>query len=182
MKSEQLQCIDYAIEMTRNKGVPFNTRNAMSAALSQYYFNSNSGGFTKNGNARGYLETLSKNDIEKELLIEIIKKQACATRKGYHQKLSTSKTFDDEDLTIEDTELLLTGIMNQTRMEAVKYLLEKYPKLINQLIDSFVDARYFNESYGMQELDIENPYYQNMIDKIENYYSELKVNEQSKQY
>lgn len=181
MKSEQLQCIDYAIEMTRNKGIPFNNKNAMTAALSQYYFNLNSGGFTKNGNARGYIETLSKEDIEKELLIEIIKKQACATRKGYPQKLSTSKTFND-DLTIEDTELLLVGTMNQNRMEVIKYLLEKYPKLINQLIDSFVDARYFNQSYGMKNLDVENPYYQHMIDKIESYYSELKTNEQTKKY
>lgn len=181
MKSQQLQVIDYAISMTRNKGGQFNSLGTMSSALKHYYHFAKSEGFTSNGNARKYMETLSNDDIEKELLIGIIKKQACATKNGYNQKLSTNKTFND-DLTVEDTELLLIGTITQDRMEVVKYLLDKYPKLINNLIDSFVDTRYFSPQYGIEQLDQEFPYYQNMLDKIENYYAGLKVDQQPKQY
>ena len=182
MKSYELQCIDYAVYITMKKGEGFNKHEYIAEALKQYYFYNHEKGFTSNEGARGYIENLTKEDIEKELLIEMIKKQACATKKGYPQKLSTNKTFDDDDITKEDIELLLIGTMNHNRMEVIKYLLDKYPKIVNTLIDSFVDARYFSPQYGMEQLDQYLPYYQSAIDKIESYYAELKENKQSKQY
>lgn len=133
-----IEIIDYAIKATMDKGGSFSSENYISSALKQYAKLNYSKGFTSNKSARKYIETLSKDDIDRELLKNIIKKRAYAETNGYNVLLNTNKTINDE-LTISELELILIKNMDEAPLDVAKYLLDKLPKVRSLLINSFVD-------------------------------------------
>ena len=52
--------------------------------------------------------------------------------------------------------MLIFNALSTMHMDAVDYIIQKYPKLIDLMVKSFVDSRYFDTSYKIEKLDDEN--------------------------
>ena len=69
-KDYNLQCIDYAVAMTREKAIltpelaKLNSVGHLSEAIVEYMFNGNAKGFSSNGDGRKYILGLTKEDFE----------------------------------------------------------------------------------------------------------------------
>ncbi|MBP3635866.1 MAG: hypothetical protein J6J17_05400 [Bacilli bacterium] len=175
-KSTELNIIDYSCIKTMSKGGAYASFENIALALKNYINYNDSLGITSLDYARDYLKTLTKDDIEKELLKNVVKKFACSNYHNYMRLLGTEKSFNDE-LNVKEVEFLVFKSISEMHMDGVKYLLEKYPKLIDSLIDSFVSSRYYSESYMIDNLDNDKfitPEYQRLIEKIDSYYQVKK--------
>ncbi len=182
-KDYNLQCIDYAVAMTREKAIltpelaKLNSVGHLSTAITEYMFNGNASGFSSNGDGRKYILSLTKEDFEEQLLKHVVKSKMAKTRNGLLEQLGTNKTFDDE-LSQEDVQILIYRALGEMDMSGIKYILDKYPILYKNLATNFIEDRYFNINLGEQKLDEpipdnQNNYYYNKIDE---YYKELKQN------
>ena len=182
-KEYNLQCIDYAVAMTREKAIlnpelaKLNSIGHLSAAITEYMFNGNASGFSSNGDGRKYILGLTKEDFEEQLLKHVVKSKMAKTRNGLLEQLGTNKTFDDE-LSQDDVQILIYKALGEMDMSGIKYILDKYPILYKNLATNFIEDRYFNINLGEQKLDEpipdnQNNYYYNKIDE---YYKELKQN------
>ena len=154
-KSTELNMIDYSSLKTMSKGGDYSCYENIVAALYNYVMCNNPNGFTKLDDARNYIMSLTKQDIERELLKNIVKKNFCSRYNHYATKLGTNKEFDD-NLGISDAEVLIFNALSTMHMDAVDYIIQKYPKLIDLMVKSFVDSRYFDTSYKIEKLDDEN--------------------------
>lgn len=178
-KEYSLQCIDYAIKMTkeRSKQTPdlakLDSVGHFTEAIVQYMFNGDSKGFSSFGDGRKYIMSLTKEDLEEQLLKHVVKSEVA--KKGMVGKLGTNKTFDD-DLEQADVQILMYKALNEMDMSGIKYILDKYPILYKGLAANFVEDRYFNYNLGEEKLDAPFPdnrtnyYYK----KIDEYYKNLK--------
>lgn len=173
MKSTELSMIDYSILTTMEKGGDYACYENIVSALENYALYDNPNGFTKNKDARNYISSLSKEDIRKELLKNIVKKHYYAIYSGYATILKTNKKFDD-NLNISESELLIFDAVNEMQMESIDNILDRLPKLTELMIESFVDSRYFDRSYMVTNLDsneVSNEECQNLLFKVDAYYS-----------
>ena len=177
-KSYGLQCLDYACLKTMEKGGDYNSVSHISNSIQALLVNGYSAGFTHNEEARNYIKGLNSDDIEKELLLNLIKQKACERIDGNEIISNTTKEFDDSNLSKEEAITLIYNTIDSDKgVKAVKWALSKYPKLYSALSVVFVETRYFDiENYGMNKLDkVElNEKEKSLIDKIEFYYNELK--------
>lgn len=172
-KSYELQCLDYACAMTMQKGGQFNTQLHISTAIHHLLTRGYTNGFTSNEGARGYVEGLDSDKIEKELILNLVKQNACETRYGIRTMLGTNKTFDD-DLTTQESCFLMYKMLKDGGIDSLKWILNKYPKLYSDLSSAFAETRYFNPKYGKDKLDDETSYgnvEQYLINQIEQHYS-----------
>lgn len=179
-KSTELGIIDYSILTTMGKKGDYSSYENVVGALENYVFQDNPMGFTRKDNARDYIKSLSKDDIKKELVKNIVKKHCCAEQNGYATLLNTDKKFVDE-LTISEAELLIFKTISSpnTTMYEFDDILNKLPKLTTLMIESFVDSRYFDRSYMVTNLDsneLLTPDCQNLLFKIETFYLEKQNN------
>lgn len=174
-RSVELNIIDYSVIKTIDKGGDYNSDFNINRAFNDYYFKNNPNGFTRDSDARNYISSLKREDIEKEMLKNLFKKEACAKLKQFTMLLDTEKTFKDK-LTISEAELIVKKLIKNLNMSEVKELLNKFPSVELLLLKSFVQSRYFDPSYGVNNLDNINILDSNeeaLIQKIENYYLEL---------
>lgn len=181
MKSTELSMIDYSILTTMEKGGDYACYENIVSALENYALYDNPNGFTKNKDARNYISSLSKEDIRKELLKNIVKKHYYAIYSGYATILKTNKSFVD-DLNISEAELLILDSIKTMPIIAIDDILKRMPKLTDLMIKSFVDSRYFDRSYMINNLDnngVENNECQNLLFKIDSYYEKSNKNEES---
>ena len=115
-KDYNLQCIDYAVAMTREKATltpelaKLNSVGHLSTAITEYMFNGNASGFSSNGDGRKYILGLTKEDFEEQLLKHVVKSEVA--KKGMVGKLGTNKTFGD-DLDQADVQILLYKALNE---------------------------------------------------------------------
>lgn len=171
-KDTKINIIDYSCSKTMSRGGDYNTFDNIYSALKTYFIDNNSGGFTRLDDARSNIESLTKDDIKVELLKNIVKKEACSNYYNYMRRLNTKKSFDDP-LDTTDAELLIFKSITDMSMDEVEEILNKYPKLNNLLIDSFVSSRYFDDSYKIDNLEdksIMTNEYNKLIEKIDSYY------------
>lgn len=180
-KSTELGMIDYSILTTMGKKGDYSSYENVVGSLENYVFYNNPMGFTRKDNARDYIKSLSKDDIKKELLKNIVKKHYCAEQNGYATLLNTDKKFVDE-LTISEAELLIFKTISSPNITMYEFnnILERIPKLTRLMIESFVDSRYFDRSYMVNNLDsteLLTPECQNLLFKIETFYLEKQNDE-----
>lgn len=171
-RSTELNIIDYSILKTMSRGGDYSCFENAVAALLNYTMYNNPNGFTRLDNARNYIMSLSIDDIEKELLKNIVKKDFCSRYNHYACKLGTRKNFGDE-LDISDAEVLIFNAICTMHMDAVNYIIKKYPELTDLMIKSFVDSRYFNSSYKIEKLEDEKIITDEcamLLKKIDDYY------------
>lgn len=182
-KEYSLQCIDYAVAMTREKAgqVPelakLNSVGHLSEAIVEYMFNGNAKGFSSLGDGRKYIQELTKEDFEEQLLKHVVKSEVA--KKGMVGKLGTNKTFGD-NLDDADIQILMYKALNEMDMSGIKYILDKYPVIYKGLAVNFIEDRYFNYKLGAEKLDAPLPDYQSnyYYNKIDEYYKELKMNKE----
>lgn len=174
--SNTLYNIDYCCNETRRKQGKYNTEKNIANALKLYINNYDSSSFTRNNNARNIINSLDKESIIKELLINLVKKYSYSQSNGYATLLNTKKGFDD-DYSFDEGEFLIIKTIKENKIEVIEYLLNKYPKLLSLLIDSFVSSRYFDVRFGITELDNQQiiPLYNDLINKINSYYDDMKT-------
>lgn len=180
-KSTELGMIDFSILTTMGKKGDYSSYENVVGALENYVINNNPMGFTRKDNARDYIKSLSKDDIRKELLKNIVKKHYFAEQNGYATLLNTDKKFVDE-LTISEAELLIFKPISSPNITMYEFnnILERIPKLTKLMIESFVDSRYFDRSYMVNNLDsteLLTPECQNLLFKIETFYLEKQNDE-----
>lgn len=172
-RSRELSMIDYSILTTMGKGGDYACYENVVGALEDFVFKNSTMGFTRKDDARNYISSLSKDEIRRELIKNIIKKHYCSIYNGYATVLKTSKKFDD-NLNISESEILIFNAVNEMQMESVDNILNRLPKLTELMIESFVDSRYFDRSYMVTNLDnneISNDEYQNLLFKVDAYYA-----------
>lgn len=172
-RSRELSMIDYSILTTMGKGGDYACYENVVGALENFVFKNSTMGFTRKDDARNYISSLSKDEIRRELIKNIIKKHYCSIYNGYATVLKTSKKFDD-NLNISESEILIFNAVNEMQMESVDNILNRLPKLTELMIESFVDSRYFDRSYMVTNLDnneISNDEYQNLLFKVDAYYA-----------
>lgn len=172
-RSRELSMIDYSILITMGKGGDYACYENVVGALEDFVFKNSTMGFTRKDDARNYISSLSKDEIRRELIKNIIKKHYCSIYNGYATVLKTSKKFDD-NLNISESEILIFNAVNEMQMESVDNILNRLPKLTELMIESFVDSRYFDRSYMVTNLDnneISNDEYQNLLFKVDAYYA-----------
>lgn len=173
---DTIEVIDYAVMKTMAKGAAYADPANIKSKFKNYYYYGDSTGFTRDGNARDYISSLSENDIKKELLKNIVKLKACAGYNGYRASLlSVKKSFGDE-LTYEELEFLLYQNIEGYPLDTIEYIFEKYPIYLSMVMDNFVTKRYFSSGYGISKLEDKNilsPYYQNLLSKIDKYYMNI---------
>ena len=180
-KDYNLQCIDYAVAMTRERAsqtpelAKLDSVGHLSEAIVEYMFNGNASGFSSHGDGRKYIVGLTKEDFEEQLLKHVVKSEVA--KRGMLGKLGTNKTFGD-DLDGADIQILMYRALNEMDMTGIKYILDKYPILFKGLAANFIEDRYFNYKLGEEKLDVPLPDYQNNFyyNKIDEYYKELKQN------
>lgn len=176
-RSTELKIIDFSSLETMNKGGEFSSYENMVAILENYIFYNNPNGFTKKDEARNYIKSLNPDDIRKELLKNIIKKHYCADLNSYASILGTNKGFND-DLSVPEADFLLFNAVSQMQMISVDNIIDRYPKLTDLMVKSFVNSRYFDRSYLANNLDnININECQNLLFKIESYYAEKANND-----
>ena len=181
MKSTELNIIDYALTKTMDKGGAYASLDNIVLALDKYLVHNVPSGITSNGDARNYIMSINQDDIMRELLKNVVKKNFAAIHNSYAVKLGTNKTFDDE-LGVDDVDILIYDALSSMPMEAVVYILEKNPKVVDSMVKSFVESRYYNPSYTVKKLDDENIVTDEcarLLNKIDGYYYE-KENGSSK--
>ena len=168
--------LDYAIKKTIDKGGHFNDEKYIKDALQQYVELDISKGFTSNYDARENIESLSKDDIDRELLKNVVKKRAYAESNGYNILINTNKRIND-DLNVSELEVILIKYMKNSPIDITDYLVKKHPKIRSLLIESFVGSRYFRSDYGGDELDKQemSKYYRTLLNRIDEYYNDLKL-------
>lgn len=172
-RSRELSMIDYSILTTMGKGGDYACYENVVGVLEDFVFKNSTMGFTRKDDARNYISSLSKDEIRRELIKNIIKKHYCSIYNGYATVLKTSKKFDD-NLNISESEILIFNAVNEMQMESVDNILNRLPKLTELMIESFVDSRYFDRSYMVTNLDnneISNDEYQNLLFKVDAYYA-----------
>ena len=177
MLKNNLEKIDFACKETMKKGEDYSKQSQIYLALRNYMKDGNAIGFTRERNARDYIKSLSIDDIRKELLKNIVKKQSCSFYYGYSVRLGTEKTFDD-NLEVDECEVLMVNAIKDMDMNDVDYLLDKKQNINNLLIESFCNSRYFNPSFGENNLDDEkilSPIYEKLLDKVDKYYSDKEI-------
>lgn len=182
MLNNNLEKIDFACMETMKKGEDYSKQSQIYCALRNYMSYGDLRGFTRNAGAREYMKSLSVDDIRKELLKNIIKKQSCSFYYGYSVRLGTEKTFDD-NLEVDECEALMVNAIKDMDMNDVDYLLDKKQNINNLLIESFCNSRYFNPSFGENNLDDEkilSPTYESLLNKVDKYYSSKEIKEAKK--
>lgn len=177
-----IEIIDYAVMKTMAKGGAFALPDNIKSRLKNYYYYGDSMGFTRDGNARDYISSLSSNEIKKELLKNIVKCKACTIYNQYKGGLlSVQKSFGSK-LDYNELEFLLYENIEKYPIDIIENVFQEYPEYLSMVIDSFVDKRYFSEGYGISKLEDNNiisPYFQNLLDKIDNYYVDENDNNNS---
>ena len=188
-KDYSLQCLDYAIGVTRQKPRTekhnFNSATYLTGAIMQYLEKNNAQGFTSANDARAYIvgdnkrgiPGITKENIEEQLLKHVIKSISAKERNGFAQSLGTGKDFSTARTT-DDAQQVIYKSMKTMHMEGISYALEQYPDMYKLLAAGFVEERYFDYHMGPQELDqpmnrYENDYY---YQKIDEYYNSARTN------
>lgn len=178
MLKNNLEKMDFACKETMKKGEDYSKQTQIYLALRNYMSSGDLRGFTRNAGAREYIKSLSRDDIKNELLKNLIKKRSCSFYYGYSVRMGTEKKVYD-DLSVDECEVLMVNAIKDMDMNDVDYLLDKKQNINNLLIESFCNSRYFNPSFGENNLDDEkilSPLYKNMLNKVEIYYENKKEN------
>ena len=132
-----------------------------------------------------------------ELLIDFIKD----LKEEFSQKLENNKALNIKEYYLELIKIFLNhvedkkdiyssimihnrnSIMMDILLSAINDdILKRMPKLTDLMIKSFVDSRYFDRSYMINNLDnngVENNECQNLLFKIDSYYEKSNINEES---
>ena len=151
-KDYSLQCIDYAVAMTRERAsqdpelAKLDAAGHLAEAIIEYMFNGYATGFSSYGDGRKYITGLTKEDFEEQLLKHVVKSKAAKIRNGIDSRLGTNKNFGD-DLEQHDVQILIYKALDEMDMSAIKYILDKYPVLYRSLAVSFIEDRYFDKKY-----------------------------------
>ncbi len=177
MLNNNLKKLDFACKETMKKGEDYSKQTQIYLALRNYMSSGDLRGFTRNAGAREYIKSLSRDDIKNELLKNLIKKRSCSFYYGYSVRMGTEKKVYD-DLSVDECEVLMVNAIKDMDMNDVDYLLDKKQNINNLLIESFCNSRYFNPSFGENNLDDEkilSPIYERLLDKVDKYYSDKKI-------
>ncbi len=170
--NNNLNAIDYACLCTTNKYGLDQTK----AALAIFAKTGQANYFTKDNNGRVTIANVGKDITEAELLKNIIKLKATKTMNGVRQILSSGKSIEQPDLTLEEFEYIMYSLLNDYDLVSVKYILEKYTHLFNSLANSFVNSRYAQQKYTKNNIDTD---YQNdprsieLIAKVDEFYRSI---------
>ena len=178
MLSNNLKKLDFACKETMKKGEDYSKQSQIYLALRNYMKDGSSNGFTREKHARDYIKSLSRDDIKNELLKNLIKKRSCSFYYGYSVRMGTEKKVYD-DLSVDECEVLVINAMQNIGMNNIDNLIDENENIVNLLIESFCNSRYFNSSFGEENLDNEkilSPLYKNMLNKVEIYYENKKEN------
>lgn len=177
MLKNNLEKMDFACKETMKKGEDYSKQSQIYLALKNYMKDGNAIGFTRERHARNYIKSLSRDDIKNELLKNIIKKRSCSFYYGYSVRMGTEKKFYD-DLSVDECEVLIINAMQNIDMNYIDNLMDENENIINLLIESFCNSRYFNPSFGENNLDDEkilSPIYERLLDKVDKYYSDKEI-------
>lgn len=183
--------IDFAILTTRNSNAKkYENHPRKEEMVSNYYFYSaikhylthfnetNKADYiTRNQNARNVFRSLSKEDIYAELLKNIIKMDAFMVRNGYNIALAAKPNFRDCTNYLEKEKWLYRQIM-YTSLDEFDSLIHRDPSILNQLIYSYVEDRYFS-GYDREAIDDEmnlNRDENSVIFNIDNFYKKKTYN------
>lgn len=177
--------IDYAIITTRDSNEKkYANHPRKEERVSNYYFYSaikhylthfnetNKADYiTRNQNARNVFRSLSKEDIYAELLKNIIKMDAFRVRNGYNVALAAKPNFHDCTNYLEKEKWLYRQIMYSS-LDEFDSLIHRDPSVLDQLINSYVEDRYFSD-YDREAIDDEmnlNRDENSVIFNIDNFY------------
>lgn len=147
----ELQGLDFACKVTKNKNAGFSNIGYIQDAI-VHLINGQANGFTRDQGARDYVKNLSKEEIDKELFLNIVKLAALKNYKHEATLLSTNKNFGDQ-LSNDEFELLTLQAIKSNDMNQVKAFFDTHPNLYKMLIVSFVYRRYFDPLHTTEELD-----------------------------
>lgn len=166
-----IEKIDFAIISTISKKGSFFEEEYINEALKKLLKENFSRGFTKDNNARYDMEQLSKKQIEKEMLKNVVKKYALMKKLGYRIN-GNKKISIDRISSVEDADALMYTIIKNNDINHVSYILEKNPNLYNYLISSFINSRYHDKRFinkldDQKKIDGEN---KKLLEKLDNLY------------
>ena len=154
-RSPELQYLDFAcattIEKERRQGKT-TIQEDINKAIEYYVRRGMPQGFTRTNDARSYVENLSKDNIDKELLLNIVKIQALKNFNHEATLLGTNKTFND-NLSVDELELLTFKLIEMYDIDSIRNLFEQFPDKYDMLVLSFVFRRYFDSLHGADKLD-----------------------------
>lgn len=136
---------DYVME-TRKKH-PDYSQDRINGAFKQFLKNFDSpkraDGFSRINGSRDALNSLRNEDIYIELLKNVIKLKAYRDDNGERQFLGKTDTFSDNMHPLEKDEWLFHQIM-YCQLDGINAMMTKNDKILNALINSFVESRYFS--------------------------------------
>lgn len=154
-RSQELELLDYACKTTIAKETTTGktqVQEDINNAIKYYVKKGQPQGFTRTNGARNYVETLNKDIIEKELLLNIVKINALKDFNHEATLLSVNKSFND-DLSIDELEFLTYKLIEKYDISSVRALFESFPDKYEQLVRSFVYRRYFDSLHNADTLD-----------------------------
>ena len=175
--NNNLNAIDYACQCTTSKYGLEQTK----AALAIFAKTGQANYFTKNNNGRMAIANVGQELTEAELLKNIVKLKATKTMNGIRQILSSNKSIEQTDLTLEEFEYIMHSLLSNYDLVSVKYILDKYSHLFTSLAHSFVNSRYTQQRYKKDDLDNNyknDPQSVALLAKIDRFYSSL-INQNS---
>ena len=132
--------------------------------------------FTKDNNGRVAISNVGQEITEAELLKNIVKLKATKTMNGIRQILSSNKSIEQPDLTLEEFEYIMHSLLSNYDLVSVKYILNKYPHLFTSLANSFVNSRYTQQRYTKNDIDSnykDDPRSVELLNKIDQFYSSI---------
>ena len=153
MLNNNLEKMDFACKETMKKGEDYSKQTQIYLALRNYMSSGDLRGFTRNAGAREYIKSLSIDDIRKELLKNIVKKQSCSFYYGYNVRLGTEKTFDD-NLEVDECEALMVNSIKDMDMNDVDYLLDKKESPTDKGVDVFEKLIEFKNTLTDREAQV----------------------------
>ena len=177
--SDELSKIDFAIFETAKSSKERSTIEYLSQALMQYINLNHPGAFTKQNGARNYIYQVDKKSIDRELLKNIVKINNVKSANHYVENLRRPDDNFEKEFSLDELERKVYDMLLQYELPSIENIFQRYPKVYEKLVESFIDKRYFDQRYGIKSLDnpniIDNQN-QYLFDKIDSYYNQDKMN------
>ena len=167
--NNNLKAIDFACQCTTTKYGLEQTK----AALAIFAKTGQANYFTKDNNGRVAISNVGQEITEGELLKNIVKLKATKTMNGIRQILSSNKSIEQPDLTLEEFEYIMHSLLSNYDLVSVKYILNKYTHLFTSLANSFVNSRYTQQRYTKNDIDSnykDDPRSVELLNKIDQFY------------
>lgn len=143
-------------------------------AIKQFIVNFNdprrANGFTKSNGARDNVNSLTKENVYAELLKNIVKLKAFREDYGQRQALAVSDYFSRDMHPLEKDEWLFRQLMYYP-LEGIDEMMKRNDDIMNGLIGSFVESRYYSNNKDNIDNTMLNEDEQECLDRINGYYN-----------